>query len=55
MNLLEKCTERLNLNVSPDTFNRLKKVASDEGRKAGNLARHILDQWAKNGQEGENG
>jgi len=55
MNLLDKCTERLNLNVSPDTFNRLKKVASNEGRKTGNLARHILDQWAMNRNEDENG
>jgi hypothetical protein len=27
-------------------------VASNEGRKTGNLARHILDQWARNRQEG---
>jgi hypothetical protein len=54
MNLMEKCTERLNLNVSPATFNRLKKVAYDQGRKTGNLARYILDQWANNRQDGRN-
>lgn len=54
MNLLEKCTERLNLNVSPSTFNRLSKVAYDQGRKTGNLARYILDQWANNRQDGPN-
>jgi hypothetical protein len=48
MNFKEQYTERLNLNISPYTYNRLKEEADIEGRKVGNMARIILDRYATN-------
>lgn len=41
------CTKRLNLSLSKKTFDEIQRAAKKEGRKAGNMARHILDKWAK--------
>lgn len=48
MNFSEQYTERLNLNISPYTYNRIKEAAYNEGRKVGNMARNILDRYAMN-------
>jgi hypothetical protein len=54
MNFMEQFTERLNLNISPQTYNRLKEEASNEGRKVGNMVRVILDHWAGENNSREN-
>ena len=46
MRIMRICTRRLNLNLSPKTYEEIQKIAKKEGRKAGNMARHILDKWA---------
>jgi len=48
MQLMKQFNKRLNLNISPKTYEKIKKVANKEGRKTGNLARQILERWAKN-------
>jgi hypothetical protein len=45
MNFSEQYTERLNLNISPYTYNKLMEEAESEGRKVGNMARIILDRY----------
>lgn len=47
MHLMKKFTERLNLYVCPKTYNTIKQVATQEGRKTGSMARSILQRWAK--------
>ncbi len=47
MNLMEKHTKRLNLYIIPETYDQLQKVALQEGRKVGSLARHLLNMWAE--------
>ena len=47
MNLMDKHTRRLNLYISPKTFDQLQRVAIQEGRKAGSLTRHLLNRWAE--------
>jgi hypothetical protein len=44
----ERFFKRLNLNVSPRTYEILKKVANKENRKTGAMAREILERWAMN-------
>jgi hypothetical protein len=46
MAFMNEYTKRLNINVKPDTYKKLKKMAYEEGRKAGNMARRILEAWA---------
>jgi hypothetical protein len=45
MNFSEQFTERLNLNISPHTYNKIREEAENEGRKVGNMARIILDRY----------
>lgn len=47
MPLMKRFTKRLNLNVSPHAYEKIREVANKEGRKTGNLARLILEKWAK--------
>ena len=47
MKIMQICTKRLNINLSPRTYNAIEKLAVENGRKPGNLARRILDDWAK--------
>jgi hypothetical protein len=47
MKILKVCTKRLNLNISPVTFDAIEEIANEDGRKPGNLARIILDDWVK--------
>ena len=47
MNFKEQFTERINLNISPYTYTKVKEEAESEGRKVGNMARIILDRWAE--------
>ena len=47
MDLMEKHTKRLSLYICQATYDRLHKTALKEGRKAGSLARHLLDRWAE--------
>ena len=44
----ERFSKRLNINVSPKTYETIRKVANRENRKTGNLARLILEKWAMN-------
>jgi hypothetical protein len=44
----ERFSKRLNLNLSPRTFEILRKEADKENRKTGNKARDILEKWAMN-------
>lgn len=47
MNLMQKHTRRLNLYICPETYDQLERVAEQEGRKVGSLARHLLNRWAE--------
>jgi len=44
----ERFSKRLNLNVSSKTYEMIRKVANQENRKTGNMAREILERWAMN-------
>ena len=55
MKLMEQYTERLNLFLSPETFKAIEQAATIEGRKTGNFARLILNQWAMSRKEKLNG
>ena len=46
MKLMDKFSKRLNLNICPKTYDRLRQEASNQGRVTGNMARVILDRWA---------
>ncbi len=54
MQLMKQFTKRLNLNISPKTYEKIKQVATKEGRKTGSMARQILEMWAKNRKEQAN-
>jgi hypothetical protein len=47
MKLMNICTKRLNLSLSPKTYNVIERLAIKDGRKPGSMARRILDEWAK--------
>ena len=47
MKIMQICTRRLNLNLSPRTYDVIEELAVEDGRKPGSLARRILDEWAK--------
>ena len=47
MPLMKRFSRRLNLNVSPKTYEKIRKVADQKNRKTGSMAREILEQWAK--------
>ncbi len=47
MKIMQICTRRLNLNLSPRTYDVIEKFAVADCRKPGSLARKILDEWAK--------
>ena len=47
MKIMQICTRRLNLNLSPQTYNVIEKFAVKDGRKPGSLARRILEKWVK--------
>ena len=47
MKIMQICTRRLNLNLSQRTYDVIEKLAVEDGRKPGSLARRILDEWAK--------
>ena len=53
MNFSEQYTERLNLNISPCTYKKIKEEAESEGRKVGNMARIILDRYAMSQKDNE--
>ena len=48
MPLMKRFSKRLNLNVSPKTYEVIRKVANRENRKTGSMAREVLEKWAKN-------
>jgi hypothetical protein len=48
MPLMKRFTKRLNLNISPQAYEKIRQVANKEGRKTGNMARQILEKWALN-------
>ena len=52
MKFKEQFTKRLNLNVSPETYEIIEQIGINQGRKVGNLVRIVLDQWAE-GQMGQ--
>jgi len=47
MKIMQICTRKLNLNLSPSTFDAIEKTAIEDGRKPGSLARRILDEWVE--------
>jgi hypothetical protein len=47
MHLRKQFTKQLNLNVCPETYDKIEKVASELGIKTGSMARQILKQWVK--------
>ena len=47
MPLMKRFTKRLNLNISPQAYEKIRQVANKQGRKTGNMAREILERWAK--------
>ena len=47
MPLMKRFNRRLNLNISQRTYSLIKKVANQENRKTGAMAREILERWAK--------
>lgn len=47
MKIMQICTKRVNLNLSPRTYDVIERVAVEDGRKPGSLARRILEKWAK--------
>jgi len=47
MSLMRRFNRRLNLNISPQAYEKIRELATKEGRKTGNLARQILEKWAK--------
>ena len=51
MNFTEQYPKRLNVNICPETYSKIQRVATMEGRKPGNKARQILDRWAMNSHE----
>lgn len=54
MNFTQQYTEKLNLNISPETYAKIEQEANKEGRKAGNYARRLLDEWVMNRKEHDN-
>lgn len=48
MKFMEQYTKRLNLNVQQTTYDIIEETGISQGRKAGNMARIILDKWALN-------
>ena len=49
MSLMKKrFSRRLNINVRPKTYEEIRKVANQENRKTGSMAREILERWAMN-------
>jgi len=51
MNFTQQYSKRLNVNICPETYGKIKQFATMEGRKVGNMARQILDRWARNSHE----
>ena len=47
MPLMKRFSKRLNLNISPKTYEVIRKVANRENRKTGSMAREVLEKWAK--------
>ena len=47
MRLLKEKVKRLNIIVKPETYAVIEKNAEADGRRTGNLARKILDDWAR--------
>jgi hypothetical protein len=47
MKITKIFTKKLNLSLRPKTYNLIEKLAVEDGRKPGSLARRILDEWAK--------
>jgi hypothetical protein len=48
MSIMEECNKNLNLHIKEETYEEICRAAFKEGRKPGNLARMILEVWAKN-------
>ena len=48
MKIMNECIKRLNLNIRQKTYEIIKNAAQKQGRKPGNLARLILEQWTEN-------
>jgi hypothetical protein len=53
MSIMRECTKNLNLHVKEETYDVIQKAALKEGRKPGNLARMILERWAKKNRRTE--
>jgi hypothetical protein len=47
MSIMEECKKNLNLHIREETYEEIYRAALKEGRKPGNLARLILEKWAK--------
>jgi hypothetical protein len=48
MQLMKQFTRRLNLYICPETYAKIEQEAENQGRKTGNYARRLLDEWAMN-------
>ena len=48
MQFMKEFTRRLNLYICPETYAKIEKEATKQGRKTGNYARRLLDEWAMN-------
>ena len=51
MQFMKQFTRRLNLYICPETYAKIEREATKEGRKTGNYARRLLDEWAKSRKE----
>ena len=53
MTIMQECKKNLNLNIKEETYEEISRTAIKEGRKPGNLARLILEKWAKDNRRTE--
>jgi len=51
MSIMQECIKNLNLNLKEETYEEIYKVAQKKNRKPGNLARLILEKWAKENRQ----
>ena len=47
MSIMKEYKKNLNLHIREETYEEICRAALKEGRKPGNLARLILEKWAK--------
>jgi hypothetical protein len=51
MSIMIECKKNLNLNLKEETYKTIYDVAKMKGRKPGNFARLILENWAKKNRQ----